>query len=137
MSQILYQNATKEKFTVITIENKELLSNLVTELDNLTTKLGNTAPKNLILNLKLVQNWDEAIIAQIATSQGQFYEQNTSFVVCSLSDHLQDILDKTDYAELLNMTPTESEAWDIVQMEEIERELLDSDDMEFSLPIED
>ena len=137
MSQILYQNATKEKFTVITIENKELLSNLVTELDNLTTKLGNTAPKNLILNLKLVQNWDEAIIAQIATSQGQFYEQNTSFVVCSLSDHLQDILDKTDYAELLNMTPTESEAWDIVQMAEIERELLDSDDMEFSLPIED
>ena len=137
MSQILYQNATKEKFTVITIENKELLSNLVTELDNLTTKLGNTAPKNLILNLKSVQNWDEAIIAQIATSQGQFYEQNTSFVVCSLSDHLQDILDKTDYAELLNMTPTESEAWDIVQMEEIERELLDSDDMEFSLPIED
>ena len=30
------------------------------------------------------------------------------------------------------MTATESEAWDIVQMEEIERELLDSDDMEFS-----
>jgi anti-anti-sigma regulatory factor len=137
MSQILYQTATKEKFTVITIENKELLSNLVTELDNLTTKLGNTAPNNLILNLKLVQNWDEAIIAQIAKSQGQFYEQNTSFVVCSLSDHLQDILEKTDYAELLNMTPTESEAWDIVQMEEIERELLDSDDMEFSLPNED
>ena len=137
MSQILYQTATKEKFTVITIENKELLSNLVTELDNLTTKLGNTAPKNLILNLKLVQNWDEAIIEQIAKSQGQFYEQNTSFVVCSLSDQLQDILDKTDYADLLNMTPTESEAWDIVQMEEIERELLDSDDMEFSLPNED
>jgi hypothetical protein len=32
------------------------------------------------------------------------------------------------------MTPTESEAWDIVQMEEIERELLDSDDMEFTNP---
>jgi anti-anti-sigma regulatory factor len=137
MIQILYQTATKEKFTVITIENKELLSNLVTELDNLTTKLGNTAPKNLILNLKLVQNWDEAIIEQITKAQGNFYEHNTSFVVCALSDHLQDILDKTDYAELLNMTPTESEAWDIVQMEEIERELLDSDDMEFSLPNED
>jgi hypothetical protein len=26
--------------------------------------------------------------------------------------------------ELMNVTPTESEAWDIVQMEEIERELL-------------
>jgi anti-anti-sigma regulatory factor len=137
MSQILYQTATKEKFTVITIENKQLLSNFVAELDNLTTKLGNTAPKNLILNLKLVDNWDEAIIEQISKAQGQFYEQNTSFVICGLSHKLQDILDKTDYAELLNMTPSESEAWDIVQMEEIERELLDSDDMEFSLPNED
>jgi anti-anti-sigma regulatory factor len=136
MSQILYQTATKEKFTVITIENKQLLSNFVAELDNLTTKLGNTAPKNLILNLKLVDNWDEAIIEQISKAQGQFYEQNTSFVICGLSHKLQDILDKTDYAELLNMTPSESEAWDIVQMEEIERELLDSDDMEFSLPNE-
>jgi hypothetical protein len=26
---------------------------------------------------------------------------------------------------MMNVTPTESEAWDIVQMEEIERELLD------------
>jgi hypothetical protein len=56
-------------------------------------------------------------------------------VVCAISDALFDILDKTDYAELLNMTPTESEAWDIVQMEEIERELLDSDDIEFSAEI--
>ena len=32
----------------------------------------------------------------------------------------------------LNVTPTESEAWDIVQMEEIERELLDNtDEIEF------
>jgi hypothetical protein len=28
----------------------------------------------------------------------------------------------------MNITPTESEAWDIVQMEEIERELMDEDE---------
>jgi hypothetical protein len=28
----------------------------------------------------------------------------------------------------MNVTPTESEAWDIVQMEEIERELLGGDE---------
>jgi len=33
-------------------------------------------------------------------------------------------LDHDNLLELLNTTPTESEAWDIVQMEEIERELL-------------
>jgi hypothetical protein len=30
--------------------------------------------------------------------------------------------------DILNLTPTESEAWDIVQMEEIERELLNGED---------
>jgi anti-anti-sigma factor len=137
MSQIQYQTDTKEKFTVITILNNHLNSNLVPELAELTSKWGNTAPKNLVLNLKNVESWDEAVIEQIASDQGQFYDKNTSFVVCSMSDGLFDTLDKTDYAELLNMTPTESEAWDIVQMEEIERELLDSDDMEFEVSKEE
>ena len=134
MSQIQYQTEAKEKFNVITFLNTYLDSNLVPELAELTSKWGNTAPKNLVLNLKNVQKWDEAVIEHIAIAQGQFYEHHTSFVICALSTSLQDQLDKTDYGELLNMTPTESEAWDIVQMEEIERELLDSDDMEFSLP---
>ena len=134
MTQIQYQTDTKEKFTVITILNTDLSSKLVPELANLTSKWGNTEPKNLVLNLKNVKTWDEAVIEQIASDQGRFYEKNTSFVVCAIPDALFDILDKTDYAELLNMTPTESEAWDIVQMEEIERELLDSDDMEFEVP---
>jgi hypothetical protein len=52
-----------------------------------------------------------------------------------LSDTLQKSIDDSEYAEMMNITPTETEAWDIVQMEEIERELLDSDDMEFSAEI--
>ncbi len=132
MSQIEYQTQTKEKFIVITFLTKDLSSNLVPELDNLTTKWGNTAPKNLVLNLKNVENWDLAVIEHITTAQGQFYEHNTSFVICCLSNKLQDILDGTEYGALLNMTPTETEAWDIIHMEEIERALLDSDDMEFS-----
>ena len=137
MSLIQYQIDTKEKFNVITILNKDLSSNLVPELADLTSKWGNTAQKNLIINLKNVEKWDDSVIEQITLSQGQFYEKNTSFVICALSDQLLDNLDKTEYAELLNMTPTESEAWDIVQMEEIERELLDSDDMEFNVQNEE
>ena len=137
MSLIQYQIDTKEKFNVITILNKDLSSNLVPELAELTSKWGNTPQKNLIINLQNVEKWDDSVIEQITISQGQFYEKNISFVICALSDELLDNLDKTEYAELLNMTPTESEAWDIVQMEEIERELLDSDDMEFNLQNEE
>ena len=68
----------------------------------------------------------------LAQHQEVFYDNNNSFVLCCLSDNLQNALDLTEFGEVMNLTPTETEAWDIVQMEEIERELLDSDDMEFS-----
>ena len=102
------------------------------ELAQIIAKIGAKSPKNLVLNLGQVARWELPVIAQLADGQATFYENNTSFVICCLSDSLQDTLDLTEYAEIMNMTPTESEAWDIVQMEEIERELLDSDDMEFS-----
>lgn len=127
-----YKTEQKEKFTVITLLENSLSSNLVPELAELTTKIGAEAPKNLVLNFAKVDRWELPVIEQLANAQQSFYDNNTSFVICCLSDSLQEVLDMTEYAEVMNITPTESEAWDIVQMEEIERELLDSDDMEFS-----
>jgi len=46
-------------------------------------------------------------------------------VICELQPPVEEFLDKGQLLEMMNMTPTESEAWDIIQMEEIERELLD------------
>ena len=127
-----YKIDTKEKFTVLTLLDPSLSSNLVPELTDLIKNLGLTSPKNLVLNLGAVKDWDLSIMALLAQHQEIFYDNNTSFVLCSLSDDLQNALDATEFGEVMNLTPTESEAWDIVQMEEIERELLDSDDMEFS-----
>ena len=127
-----YKTEQKEKFTVITLLENSLSSNLVPELAELTTKIGTEDPKNLVLNFAKVDRWELPVIEQLANAQQSFYDNNTSFVICCLSDSLQEVLDMTEYAEVMNITPTESEAWDIVQMEEIERELLDSDDMEFS-----
>jgi anti-anti-sigma factor len=127
-----YKTELKEKFTVLTILDPILSSNLVPELTDLIKKLGLTSPKNLVLNLGAVKDWDLSMMALLAQHQEVFYDNNTSFVLCCLSDDLQNALDATEFGEVMNLTPTETEAWDIVQMEEIERELLDSDDMEFS-----
>jgi anti-anti-sigma factor len=127
-----YKIDTKEKFTVLTLLDPSLSSNLVPELNDLIKKLGSTSPKNIVLNLEPVKDWDLSIMELLAQHQEEFYDNNTSFVLCCLSDDLQNTLDLTEFGEVMNLTPTETEAWDIVQMEEIERELLDSDDMEFS-----
>ena len=40
---------------------------------------------------------------------------------------VEDFLDSVNLLEMMNTTPTESEAMDIVQMEEIEREFLNEE----------
>jgi hypothetical protein len=45
-----------------------------------------------------------------------------------LQKKVEEFLDQDELLEMMNVTPTESEAWDIVQMEEIEREMLNGED---------
>jgi len=130
-----YKTDLKEKFTVVTFLDASITSNSVPEINELTQKILSQSPKNLVVNCGQVKQWDPSIIAVLANAQEQFYDNNASFVICALSDTLQNSIDHSEYAEMMNLTPTETEAWDIVQMEEIERELLDSDDMEFSAEI--
>ena len=122
---------TKEKFTVITPEEPELNANLAEDLQNTLHNCLEGPVPNLVLNLKQVQRLDDAAAGLLARLQQQFYEQSASFVICEMQPAVEEKLEQLELLETMNVTPTETEAWDIVQMEEIERELLDSDDFEF------
>ena len=76
------------------------------------------------LAIDAIESTAVAEALKIATVQQEFYENNCSFIVCEMTDAVEDVFEKEDLLEMMNVTPTESEAWDIVQMEEIERELL-------------
>jgi len=115
---------TKEKFTVITPGETGLAANMTAELkDMLLSYLQKDTP-HIVLNMNAVKEVDEASGEILAAVQQQFYENNCSFVICNLQEAVEKLLDEKELLELMNVTPTESEAWDIVQMEEIERELL-------------
>lgn len=122
---------TKEKFTVIAPEETELTANVAAALRQVCEERLQHMPKSVVLNLQQVQMIDEVAATTIASTQQMFYEQSASFVVCNMSNELEQKFDELELLDFLNFTPTESEAWDIVQMEEVERELLDSDDIEF------
>jgi len=116
---------TKEKFHVISVETAHLSANMTEALSKqLSTYLQGTN-KNIVLKLTGVKSIDEEGAETLVKTQQTFYENSASFVICELDEDLEAYLDSKDLLELLNVTPTESEAWDIVQMEEIQRELLD------------
>ena len=115
---------TREKFHVIHIQEPELSANMTADLENSLLSLLKQDVKNVVVILKDIQSIDDAAADKLISLQQYFYEHESSFVVCELQQQVETSLDEKGLLELLNVTPTESEAWDIVQMEEIERELL-------------
>jgi len=122
---------TKEKFTVLTPEEANIYDNMADELAAACQQYLQAPIKNLILKLSNVQDIDGNIAQKIIDLQQSFYDKSASFLVCEMNKNIEAVFEQNDLIEMLNFTPTECEAWDIVQMEEIERELLDSNDFSF------
>ena len=120
---------TKEKFHVITVETPHLTANMTAELNQHLLPLLQTNVRNVVLNAKYIKIIDEEAAEGLVKLQQNFYEQNASFVICELDPAVENFLDNIELLEVMNVTPTESEAADIVQMEEIERDLLDEEDL--------
>ena len=115
---------TKEKFTIITPNESALTAILTDELINTLLPYLQTDIPHIIINMEQVITIDESAAYNLANIQQKFYENNCSLVICCLQKPVEALLDKVELLEVMNVTPTESEAWDIVQMEEIEREIL-------------
>lgn len=114
---------TKEKFTVITPIGENLSDNLTAELIQTATGFLQKDVRNVVLNLKNVFSISESAAMHLVKLEQTFHENNASFVICEVQPSVQKQLNEYDF-EFRNITPSESEAWDIVQMEEIERELM-------------
>jgi len=121
---------TKEKFHVITINEPSLTANMTADVEKCLLGFLQGDVKNVVLNAEDIKMLDDAAAEALVNVQQTFYEHDASFVICSLQPAVEAALDKTGLLEIMNVTPTESEAWDIIQMEEIERELMDDDNPE-------
>jgi anti-anti-sigma regulatory factor len=114
---------TKEKFQVIIPEETVLSANMTENISETLLSFLNNPIKNVIIDFKNVREVHESVADKLVGIRQTFYEQNSSMVICNLLPAVEKFLGERKLLELMNVTQTESEAWDIVQMEEIEREL--------------
>ena|SRR5438309_1254980 len=121
---------TKERFHVIRVETPHLSAIMAADLDHQLIELLKDTIKNVVLNLVSVKTLEEEAAETLVRTQQKFYENDASFVICGLTPEVESFLDNKELLEMMNVTPTESEAYDIVQMEEVERDLLNEDDFE-------
>jgi anti-anti-sigma factor len=120
---------TKERFHIITLPGTAISATMTEDLASCLLSYLQNDVKNLVLTLKDIQNMDNAAGEKLVEIQQKFYESNASFVICEMQPAVEKFLDENELLELMNVTPTQSEAGDIVQMEEVERELLRDGDL--------
>lgn len=118
---------TKEKFHVITPLEAKLSATMSDGIEISLMPYIKNEVSSVVLNCENILTIDQPAAEKILQIQQAFYENNSSFVLCNINKTIEEALLKADLADLLNIAPTVSEAADIVQMEEIERELMDDD----------
>jgi anti-anti-sigma factor len=114
---------TKDAFYVISLNTTEFTAKLAEEILVEVTKSQNEMTKSLILNLEQVTAIDNDAIKALDELFEITTDKRKSFVLCCMTPSIKESFFNANLLEKINHTPTESEAWDIVQMEEIEREL--------------
>ena len=120
---------TREIFHAITITESVLAANMTEELDQRLLPILEKDVKNVVLILKDTQEVDDAAAESLVRIQQAFYDNGSSFVICELTPAVEKSLEDNGLLELMNVTPTESEAWDIIHLEEVERDLLNGPDL--------
>ena len=119
---------TKEKFKVITPLSTNIDDNITKEINDLCLTIFDKEKISVIIKLNHVIKLSTLAIENLQTLSNTFYEKNVSFVICELSPSVLKQLTEDDLLDNFNYAPTESEAWDIVQLEEIERELFSDEE---------
>jgi anti-anti-sigma factor len=117
--------STNGKFHAITVLEPILAANMTADLRAVCEPFLTNEVKNLLLNLKDIQKMDSAAADALLALRNQFYANRASFVLCEPQPSVKKYFEQNEQFEILQITPTESEASDIIFMEEIEREFTD------------
>jgi anti-anti-sigma factor len=117
--------STNGKFHAITVLEPILAANMTAALRDLCESFLKQEVKNLLLNLKDIQKMDSAAAEAFLDLRNLFFTNRASFVLCELQSSVKKYLEENEQFELLQIAPTQSEASDIIFMEEIEREFTD------------
>lgn len=118
---------TKEKFRVLTPQTAVFSDKIAYKIEEIIDNKSENQSANIILNFVHLTSAEDNSLEKLKDWFIRFYEENASFVICHIQPEIKQKLIELDLYDALNITPTESEAWDIVQMEEMEREMFDEE----------
>jgi anti-anti-sigma factor len=119
----------KEKYTLIRSKVDKLDSTVSPLLKSELVLINNDGIRNVIMDLSDTRYCDSSGLSAILVGNRLCKNANGSFIVCNLQDSVKKLITISQLDTILNITPSFTEAEDLLFMEEVERDLLNGDDV--------
>lgn len=112
----------QEKFSVFTLENEKLNSQIAPLLKSEMILLNAEGIRNIIFDMGSIKFVDSSGLSSILISNRLCKNSNGTFVLTGVNDTVLRLIKISQLDTILQIVPTLQEAKDLVLMEEIERD---------------
>lgn len=119
----MFAISQEDKFAVIKVQSDKLNSAISPELKDNFVNLSNNNVKNIVLDLSETKFCDSSGLSAILVGNRVCRNANGTFVVSGVKDMVEKLIQISQLDTILQITPTVSEARDLIYMEEVERDL--------------
>lgn len=114
----------KDKYTLIRSKVEKLDSTVSPLLKSELVVINNDGGRNIIMDLTDTRYCDSSGLSAILVGNRLCKNANGSFIVFGLQDSVKKLVTISQLDTILNITPSFTEAEDMLFMEEVERDIL-------------
>ena len=113
----------KGRYTLVTSNVDKLDTSCAPELKSELVYLNKTNVRSIIIDLTATRYCDSSGLSALLVANRLCKSVNGSLVVCGLQEPVQKLVQISQLESVLSITPTPSEAVDLLYMEEIEKDV--------------
>lgn len=113
----------KGRYTLVTSSVEKLDTSCAPELKSELVYLNKTGVRNVIIDLTNTRYCDSSGLSALLVANRLCKSVNGSLVVCGLQEPVQKLVQISQLESVLSITPTPTEAVDLLYMEEIEKDV--------------
>ena len=113
----------KKKYTLVTSNVDKLDTTCAPELKSELVYLNKTGVRNIIIDLKATRYCHSSGLSALLVANRLSKSVGGLLVVCGLQEPVQKLVQISQLESVISITPTLSEAVDLIFMEEVEKDI--------------
>jgi anti-sigma B factor antagonist len=113
----------RDKVVVVSTKVEKLDSLVSPELKSELVMVNKNGHKNIVLDMTETRYCDSSGLSAVLVANRLCRDAGGSFVLCGLQDPVSKLITISQLDSVLKITPTVSEAVDLVYMDEVERDI--------------